>query len=75
MSSLTNQQAASPFNPALFRDAYSAIQKAGDQGLSMEELSQVVNMQGVQCIFFVGMFVSVSCVSMLSTLGKILFLS
>ncbi|KAI7985465.1 hypothetical protein LOK49_LG14G02151 [Camellia lanceoleosa] len=46
MSSLTNQQAASPFNPELFRDAYSAIQKAGGQGLSMEELSQVVNMQG-----------------------------
>ncbi|CAL5361166.1 unnamed protein product [Camellia sinensis] len=46
MSSLINQQAASPFNPDLFRDAYSAIQKAGDQGLSMEELSQVVNMQG-----------------------------
>ncbi|KAL7180470.1 hypothetical protein ACSBR1_043634 [Camellia fascicularis] len=46
MPSLTNQQAASPFNPELFRDAYSAIQKAGDQGLSMEELSQVGNMQG-----------------------------
>lgn len=46
MSLSTNQQAASPFNPELFRDAYSAIQKAGDQGLSMEELSQVVNMQG-----------------------------
>ncbi|KAI4355444.1 hypothetical protein L6164_004219 [Bauhinia variegata] len=32
----------------LFRVVYTAIQKAGDQGLSMEEVSQVINMQGIE---------------------------
>ncbi|KAJ7951536.1 putative B-block-binding subunit of tfiiic protein [Quillaja saponaria] len=31
----------------VFRDVYEAIQKAGDQGLSMEEVSQVIDIPGV----------------------------
>ncbi|XP_052182207.1 uncharacterized protein LOC127794928 isoform X2 [Diospyros lotus] len=42
----SHEQQASPFCPELFRDVYLAIQKAGDQGLSMEEVSQVMNPQG-----------------------------
>ncbi|XP_058005098.1 uncharacterized protein LOC110664370 isoform X2 [Hevea brasiliensis] len=33
---------ASLFNPEVFRTVFMAIQKAGDQGLSLEEVSQVV---------------------------------
>lgn len=42
----TDQQKTCSFYPELFRNVYSAIQKAGDQGLSMEEVSQVINMEG-----------------------------
>ncbi|KAH7867225.1 hypothetical protein Vadar_030631 [Vaccinium darrowii] len=45
----TDQQNTWPFSPDLFRNVYSAIQKAGDQGLSMEEISQVMNMECMQC--------------------------
>ena len=42
-----DQGQASPISPNLFRTVFSAIKKAGDQGLSMQELSQVMkNMQG-----------------------------
>ncbi|WOG99122.1 hypothetical protein DCAR_0518470 [Daucus carota subsp. sativus] len=41
-----NQVRESPFCPQIFRTVYSAIQKAGDQGLSMEEISMVTNIQG-----------------------------
>ncbi|KAI3512502.1 hypothetical protein L1887_19818 [Cichorium endivia] len=33
-------------NPDLFKTVYSAIQKAGDQGLSMEEISKIIDVQG-----------------------------
>ncbi|KAI3737738.1 hypothetical protein L2E82_27750 [Cichorium intybus] len=33
-------------NPDLFKTVYSAIQKAGDQGLSMEEISNIIDVQG-----------------------------
>ncbi|XP_059645446.1 uncharacterized protein LOC132287005 isoform X2 [Cornus florida] len=45
-SSPGNLEHASAFCPELFRTVYSAIQKAGDQGLSMEEVSQVMHTQG-----------------------------
>ncbi|VFQ59197.1 unnamed protein product [Cuscuta campestris] len=32
--------------PELFKAVYSAIQKAGDQGLSMKEISMIANLQG-----------------------------
>lgn len=32
--------------PDLFKTVYSAIQKAGDQGLSMEEISNIIDVQG-----------------------------
>ncbi|XP_022853182.1 uncharacterized protein LOC111374704 isoform X2 [Olea europaea var. sylvestris] len=33
-------------HPEVFKTLYSAIQKSGDQGLSMKEISKVLNMQG-----------------------------
>lgn len=39
-------QQGSIISPEVFRLVYSAIQLAGDQGLSMEEVSQVANVQG-----------------------------
>lgn len=44
----TDQQKMRSFYPELFRNVYSAIQKAGDQGLSMEEVSKVMNMEGME---------------------------
>ncbi|KAK1358500.1 B-block binding subunit of TFIIIC [Heracleum sosnowskyi] len=43
---VNNQVRESPFCPQIFKTVYSAIQKAGDQGLSMEEISKVTNIQG-----------------------------
>lgn len=37
----------STINSEVFRSVYAAIQKAGDQGLSTREVSQVVNMPGM----------------------------
>uniref|UniRef100_A0A161ZTH2 Uncharacterized protein n=1 Tax=Daucus carota subsp. sativus TaxID=79200 RepID=A0A161ZTH2_DAUCS len=42
----SNQVKGSSFCPQVFKTICSAIQKAGDQGLSMEEISKVVNIQG-----------------------------
>ncbi|PWA49195.1 B-block binding subunit of TFIIIC [Artemisia annua] len=42
----SHMQDTSPFNPNLFKTVYSAIQKAGDQGLSMKEISQITDVQG-----------------------------
>ncbi|XP_057504442.1 uncharacterized protein LOC130787950 isoform X1 [Actinidia eriantha] len=46
MSLPTSQQQAHPFNPELFRDVHLAILMAGDQGLSMEEVSKLINVEG-----------------------------
>ncbi|KAL6996271.1 hypothetical protein U1Q18_006406 [Sarracenia purpurea var. burkii] len=46
LMSLPTKQQVCPFNSDIFRDVYLAIQKAGDQGLSMEEVSQVINAEG-----------------------------
>lgn len=45
----TNQVRESPFCPQIFKTVYSSIQKAGDQGLSMEEISKATNIQGRWC--------------------------
>ncbi|XP_050381184.1 uncharacterized protein LOC126798301 isoform X2 [Argentina anserina] len=37
---------SSPIQPEILRAAYIAIQKAGDQGLSIEEVSEITNIQG-----------------------------
>jgi hypothetical protein len=39
-------------NPDVFRTIYAAIQKAGDQGLSMDEISQVTGMPAASGLFF-----------------------
>lgn len=44
----SKQERRRSFSPEQFTTVYSAIQKAGDQGLSMEEISMVINMQGMQ---------------------------
>ncbi|KAK3030920.1 hypothetical protein RJ639_036658, partial [Escallonia herrerae] len=44
--SLPSNEKQSPFNPELFKNVCSAIQKAGDQGLSVEEICKVTNMMG-----------------------------
>ncbi|XP_038903737.1 uncharacterized protein LOC120090216 isoform X2 [Benincasa hispida] len=46
LMSVECDQPVSVISPEVFRLVYSAIQLAGDQGLSMEEVSQVANLQG-----------------------------
>lgn len=48
-----NQVPESPFCPQIFKTVYSAIQKAGDQGLSMDEISKVTNTQGRRCYAYI----------------------
>ncbi|XP_028763205.1 uncharacterized protein LOC114721542 isoform X2 [Neltuma alba] len=43
----SNQEQNSVISAEVFRDIYAAIQKAGDQGLSMEEVSRIINLPGV----------------------------
>ncbi|KAI6671740.1 hypothetical protein NL676_006625 [Syzygium grande] len=43
----TALEQGSVINPNVFRVMYSAIQRAGDQGLSMREISDVVDMPGL----------------------------
>lgn len=47
MSVHCDQEQVSVISPEVFRLVYSAIQLAGDQGLSTEEVSQVANLQGI----------------------------
>ncbi|KAJ1411476.1 hypothetical protein SESBI_21175 [Sesbania bispinosa] len=44
----SNQEHACAICAEVFRVVYAAIQKAGDQGLSMEEISQIINMPGAE---------------------------
>ncbi|RDX90912.1 hypothetical protein CR513_27175, partial [Mucuna pruriens] len=46
LSEYSNQEHAYAICAAVFRVVYAAIQKAGDQGLSMGEISQVINLPG-----------------------------
>ncbi|KAK4267222.1 hypothetical protein QN277_024033 [Acacia crassicarpa] len=43
----SNQEQTSVISAEVFRDIHAAIQKAGDQGLSMEEVSRIINFPGV----------------------------
>ncbi|KAA8541644.1 hypothetical protein F0562_022796 [Nyssa sinensis] len=63
-----NQEQVTLFYPELFRTVYSAIQKAGDQGLCMEEVSQALNMQGV----FSGEKMPELIVEVLEVFGRVL---
>jgi len=47
MSIPSDQEEANPIHPEVFGTVYAAIQKAGDQGLSMEEVSQFINTPGI----------------------------
>ncbi|GAV82693.1 B-block_TFIIIC domain-containing protein [Cephalotus follicularis] len=42
----SDKEHASLLNTEIFRASYTAIQRAGDQGLSIEEIAQVVDMPG-----------------------------
>ncbi|KAF3946402.1 hypothetical protein CMV_027325, partial [Castanea mollissima] len=46
MSVPSDPEEANPIHPEVFGTVYAAIQKAGDQGLSMEEVSQFINTPG-----------------------------
>lgn len=48
----TALEQGSVINPNVFRVMYSAIQRAGDQGLSMREISDVVDMPGMLVFLF-----------------------
>ncbi|XP_061338236.1 uncharacterized protein LOC133285090 isoform X2 [Gastrolobium bilobum] len=48
MSVPSNQEQMRAICAEVFRVVYAAIQKAGDQGLSMEEVSQVINLPGAE---------------------------
>ncbi|TKY53823.1 hypothetical protein E2542_SST25366 [Spatholobus suberectus] len=48
LSEYSNQEHACAICAKVFRVVYAAIQKAGDQGLSMGEISQVINLPGAE---------------------------
>lgn len=48
----SNQEQACVICAEIFRAVYAAIQKAGDQGLSMGEISQVINLPGIDALRF-----------------------
>nr|KYP44573.1 hypothetical protein KK1_033920 [Cajanus cajan] len=48
LSELSNQEHAYAICAEVFQVVYAAIQKAGDQGLSMGEISQVINLPGAE---------------------------
>ncbi|KAK7313964.1 hypothetical protein VNO77_39171 [Canavalia gladiata] len=48
MSESSNQEHSYPICAEVFRVVYAAIQKVGDQGLSMGEISQVINLPGAE---------------------------
>lgn len=43
----SNQEQTSEISAQVFRDVCAAIQKAGDQGLSLEEVSRIINLPGI----------------------------
>lgn len=45
-----DQTPVSFFGPQVFKTVYASIQKAGDQGLSIKEVSQVTDIQGIYTI-------------------------
>ncbi|CAJ1936516.1 unnamed protein product [Sphenostylis stenocarpa] len=48
LSEYSNQEHANAICAEVFRVVYAAIQKAGDQGLRMGEISQVINLPGAE---------------------------
>lgn len=48
----SNQEQTSVICAEVFRVVYTAIQKAGDQGLSMEEVFQIINIPGIDALRF-----------------------
>lgn len=52
ISSRSYQEKSLSIHPEVFKTLYSAIQKSGDQGLSMKEISKVLNMHGIQWLLF-----------------------
>ncbi|KAK7386106.1 hypothetical protein VNO78_26063 [Psophocarpus tetragonolobus] len=48
LSESSNQEHAYAICAEVIKVVYAAIQKAGDQGLSMEEISQVINLPGAE---------------------------
>lgn len=46
--------------PESFKTLYLAIQKSGDQGLSMKEISRVLNVQGMQVLHILHFCTSLS---------------
>jgi general transcription factor 3C polypeptide 1 len=64
MSKPSDQEQVSPIHPEVFRTVSAAIKKAGDQGLSIEEVSRLINIPGRNAyIFCVLMSVHVSAFS------------
>ncbi|PON47054.1 hypothetical protein PanWU01x14_246710 [Parasponia andersonii] len=55
---------SSPIDPEVFRAVYTAIRKAGDQGLSIDEVSQLINTPGEKNPEII--------VSVLQTFGRVL---
>nr|XP_016475848.1 PREDICTED: uncharacterized protein LOC107797468 isoform X1 [Nicotiana tabacum] len=62
--SFSSKKESSAFNPQLFRSLLLAIQKAGDQGLSMKEISMSVDVQGEKLLGII--------VDVLETFGQVL---
>lgn len=54
--SSNDQKQVSFFCPQVFKAVYSAIQKAGDQGLSIQEVSHVLDVPGICTVFLFFIF-------------------
>ncbi|KAM1359438.1 hypothetical protein ACFX2F_046420 [Malus domestica] len=53
LPSSSAQDQSSPICPEVFRSVYSAIQKAGDQGLSIRDVSRIENIPGERMTEFI----------------------
>ncbi|KAM1240865.1 hypothetical protein ACFX2J_046133 [Malus domestica] len=53
LPSSSAQDQSSPIRPEVFRSVYSAIQKAGDQGLSIRDVSRIENIPGERMTEFI----------------------
>ena len=52
MSLPSNEEHVGTLSPEVFKTIYTVIQKAGDQGLAIREVSRVTNTLGIHANFY-----------------------
>lgn len=68
-----DQKEVSFVSPQVFKTVYAAIQKAGDQGLSIKEVSHVVDVPGMYSISFLCVDIRIRVPSAFSRIEKIYY--